>query len=228
MLAPVIPATTFGQTSLGIVTDVADADGLSRVKIKLLAYDGVDSQQSEHWARVAAPFAGANRGAFFIPDVGDEVLVSFVNGDPRFPVVIGSMWNGSDSPPETLGGDRGSVDRWTIVGKQGTRIAIEEEREGQATIKLSTPGGVTAEFTDMGGGKIECVAAGTTITVNSSGVTIDCPGTVRVNGAMVEVSAGMVTVDAGMSRFSGVVQCDTLITNSVISSSYTPGAGNVW
>jgi hypothetical protein len=46
--------------------------------------------------------------------------------------------------------------------------------------------------------------------------------------AQLSVSAGMVQVDAGMSRFSGVVQCDTLITNSVISASYTPGAGNVW
>ena len=43
-----------------------------------------------------------------------------------------------------------------------------------------------------------------------------------------DMSAGMVTVDAGMSKFSGVVQCDTLITNSVVSSSYTPGAGNIW
>jgi hypothetical protein len=43
-----------------------------------------------------------------------------------------------------------------------------------------------------------------------------------------EVSAGMVTVNAGMSKFSGVVQCDTLITNAVISTSYTPGAGNIW
>jgi hypothetical protein len=49
-----------------------------------------------------------------------------------------------------------------------------------------------------------------------------------VNAATVEVSAGMVTVNAGMSKFSGVVQCDTLISNSVVSASYTPGAGNVW
>ena len=49
-----------------------------------------------------------------------------------------------------------------------------------------------------------------------------------VNAAQVAVSAGMVTVDAGMSRFSGVVQCDTLISNTVISATYTPGAGNIW
>ena len=45
---------------------------------------------------------------------------------------------------------------------------------------------------------------------------------------LLHVHAAFVTVDAGMSRFSGVVQCDTLITNSVVSSSYTPGAGNIW
>ncbi|MGD8559700.1 MAG: phage baseplate assembly protein V [Gammaproteobacteria bacterium] len=228
MLAPVIPATTFGQTCLAEVTDVADPDGLNRVKVKMLAYDGFDSQESEHWARVATPFAGADRGAFFIPDVGDEVLVSFINGDPRFPVVIGSLWNGNDEAPETLGGSGDSVDRWTIVGKQGTRIAIEEEQGGQPTIKMTTPGGVSAEFTDTGGGKIECVAAGTTITVEPSGVTIDCPATVTVNGSQVNVSAGLVSVDSGMATFSGVVQCSTLITNTVVSSTYTPGAGNVW
>ena len=44
----------------------------------------------------------------------------------------------------------------------------------------------------------------------------------------VEVSAGMVTVDAAMARFSGIVKCETLISTSVISTSYTPGAGNIW
>ena len=43
-----------------------------------------------------------------------------------------------------------------------------------------------------------------------------------------DLAAGMVQVDAGLSKFSGVVQCDTLISNAVVSSSYTPGAGNIW
>lgn len=228
MLAPVIPATSFGQTCLGQVTAVNDPDGLNRVKLKLLSYDGFDGQDSEQWARVATPFAGNNKGAFMLPDVGDEVLVSFVNGDTRFPVVIGSFWNGSDSAPETLGGSGDSIDRWTIVGKRGTRIAIEEETAGQEKIKLTTPNDMSIELTDQGGGKLECRVAGTTITVDPSGVSIDCPATVSVTATKVEVSAGMVDVSAGISKFSGVVQCDTLISNAVISSSYTPGAGNIW
>ena len=51
---------------------------------------------------------------------------------------------------------------------------------------------------------------------------------VTVNASTVAVSASMVTVDAAMSKFSGVIKCDTLITNSVVSTSYTPGAGNIW
>jgi hypothetical protein len=51
---------------------------------------------------------------------------------------------------------------------------------------------------------------------------------VTVNASTATISAGMLTVDAGMSKFSGVIKCDTLITNSVVSTSYTPGAGNIW
>lgn len=218
------PTRRLGASYLAEVVSVDDPEGLSRVQIRLLAYDGVEGQDGPIWARVAVPFAGGDRGAFFIPDVGDEVLVTFVNGDARQPIVTGSLWNGADAPPETLGGDR--VDRWTLVGKAGTRIAIVEESD--ATISLTTPSGVSAELTDQGGGKIELTAGGSTITLEPAGITIETGAKVSVQASTVEVTSGLVKVDAGMSQFSGVVKCDVLISNSVVSSSYTPGAGNVW
>jgi hypothetical protein len=69
---------------------------------------------------------------------------------------------------------------------------------------------------------------GNSIKLEPSGITITAAAKVTVNASQVAVSAAMVTVDAGMSKFSGIVQCDTLISNSVISASYTPGAGNIW
>ena len=63
---------------------------------------------------------------------------------------------------------------------------------------------------------------------NSGNVTINSSAKIKLNGSTVEVSSGQVIVNAGMSKFNGVVQSDTLITNSVVSSSYTPGAGNIW
>lgn len=49
-----------------------------------------------------------------------------------------------------------------------------------------------------------------------------------ISASTVEISASMVSVSSGMSRFSGVVQADTVISNTVVSSTYTPGAGNIW
>ena len=213
---------------LAKVTAVNDPQGLNRVEIRLLSHSGSPQQDGTLWARVATPFAGSNKGAFLFPDVDDEVVVSFVNGDSRYPVILGSLWNGSDTAPETLGGSGDAIDRWTLVGKNGTRIAIVEESPGTETVKISAPAGTSAEFTDSGGGKIEFKAAGTTITIDPQGVTVSTPMEVKVQATMVSISASMVKVDAGMSRFSGVVQADTVITNSVISASYTPGAGNIW
>jgi uncharacterized protein involved in type VI secretion and phage assembly len=210
---------------LAEVVSVEDPDSRSRVQIKLLSFDQVGNQDAEIWARVAVPFAGDNRGAFFIPDVGDEVLVTFINGDTRYPIVIGSLWSGNTEIPDRIGS---KVDRWSITGKEGTRIAIEEESASSAKILFTTPGGVSGELTDSGGGTVEFKTGGTTLTINPQGVTINTSMNITVQATQVSVSAAMLTVDAGLSKFSGVVQADTIITNSVISASYTPGAGNIW
>jgi uncharacterized protein involved in type VI secretion and phage assembly len=215
---------------LAEVVSVHDPDSLNRVQVRLLSYDGPGEQDGPIWARVAVPFAGADRGAFMIPDVGDEVLVAFVNGDPRLPVVVGGLWNGSAAAPETLGGSGDRVDRWTIVGKAGTRIAIVEERPGEATIEFRTPGGAQGKLTDANGGKIEFQVAGASVTIDGgrAAVSIQAPGKVEVQASEVEVNAGQVKVNAAMSQFSGLVRCDVLQASTVISSTYTPGAGNVW
>lgn len=220
------PADSWTAAYLAEVVSVEDPDRLTRVQIRVLNCDGLDGQDGPVWARVAVPFAGNNRGAFFLPDVGDEVLVVFLNGDPRFPLVVGGLWNGHDQAPDALPGNR--VDRWTITGKAGTKLSIVEEQTGQERIVFETPAGVTGTLTDEAGGKLTLEAAGNTITMETSGITIQASAKVTVQASQVEVSAGMVTVNAGMSRFSGVVQCDTLITNTVVSAMYTPGAGNVW
>ena len=218
----------FPACYLGEVVSVQDPDNLTRIQVRLLNADGMEKQDGPIWARIAVPFAGDSRGAFLLPDVGDEVLVGFVQGDSRFPVILGGLWNGGAKAPETLGGSGDRVDRWTLTGKAGTRIAIVEESPGQATITLTTPGEVSGTWTEQAGGKIEFKAAGTTVTIDSQGVTVQTSANLTVNASQVSVTAGQVTVSAAMSQFSGVVQCDTLIATTVIGSTYTPGVGNVW
>jgi hypothetical protein len=94
---------------------------------------------------------------------------------------------------------------------------------------LETPGGQKVTLKD-GPGLVEIQDSnGNSMKLESAGITIQAAAKVSITaGAPVEVSASMLTVNAGMSKFSGVVQADTVITNSVVSASYTPGAGNVW
>jgi uncharacterized protein involved in type VI secretion and phage assembly len=214
-------------TYLARVVDVADPEKLARVKIRLVTTSAdVGDTDAAVWARVAVPFAGGGRGAFFLPDVDDEVAVVFVNGDPRQPLVVGGLWSGSSKAPDEIGGDR--VDRWTVTGKKGSRVAIVEAADGQATVTISTPGGQTITVEQTSGGRIVVEAANNKITLDTKGVTVDAAQKVTINGSQVEVNAADVKVNAVMSTFSGIVKCDVLQAVTVVGSTYTPGAGNVW
>lgn len=210
---------------LARVVSLDDPEGLNRVQVRLIAFDGIDAQDAPLWARVVAPFAGQDRGAFFMPDVDDEVLVVFTNGDPRFPLVLGGLWNGASPAPADLVPEGNRFKR--IRSKNGVTITLDD-RQGQETLTLETPGGQTVTLTD-GPGAITCQDSnGNSVKMESAGITIQAAATVKVQASSVEVSAGLVTVDAAMAKFSGVVKCETLIATAVVSTSYTPGAGNIW
>ena len=209
-----------------LVTDIVDPEGLGRVKISLPWSPDTAGARYETWARLATFMAGNNRGSWFIPDVDDEVLIVFEGGDPRRPYVIGSLWNGKDSPPESMDG-AGKNFKKVLRSRNGVKLTMDDT-DGREQFILETPGGQKLTLKD-GPGAVEIVDSnGNSIKMEASGITITASAKVTINASQVAVSAGMVTVDAAMSKFSGVVQCDTMISNSVISASYTPGAGNIW
>jgi uncharacterized protein involved in type VI secretion and phage assembly len=223
-------ARGFGGRFYGVfpalVADINDPDGQGRVKIRLPWTPDQDGATYEVWARLATLMAGNNRGSWFIPDVDDEVLVAFEGGETRRPYVVGALWNGQDAPPESMDG-AGNNYLKVIRSRNGVKITLDDT-DGQEQMVIETPGGQKVTLKD-GPGTVEAVdSSGNSIKMESSGVTVTAASKVTINAATVEVSAGMVTVNAGMSKFSGVVQADTVITNSVVSASYTPGAGNIW
>ena len=208
------------------VTDIKDPDGIGRVKVTLPWSGDTGSDRYEGWARVATLMGGNNRGSWFVPDVDDEVLVSFEAGDVRRPFVLGGLWNGVDAPPESMDG-AGRNFKKVLRSRNGVKVTLDDQ-DGQEKLILETPGGQKITMKD-GPGSVEIVDSnGNSMKLETAGITITAAAKVNVNAGQVAVSAGLVTVDAGMSRFSGVVQCDTLISNTVISATYTPGAGNIW
>ena len=209
-----------------LVTDIKDPDNQGRVKVTLPWSVDAKGARYEGWARLATLMGGNNRGSWFVPDVDDEVLVAFEQGDPRRPYVLGGLWNGRDAAPESMDGG-GNNYKKVLRSRNGVKVTLDDQ-DGQEKMILETPGGQKVTLKD-GPGAVEIVDGnGNSIKLETSGITITAAAKVTINAGQVAVSAGMVTVDAGMSKFSGVVQCDTLISNSVVSASYTPGAGNVW
>ena len=209
-----------------LVTDIKDPDGQGRVKISLPWSPDTDGSSYEAWARLATMMGGNDRGSWFVPDVKDEVLVAFEAGDPRRPYVVGCLWNGKDKPPETMDGG-GKNYKKVLRSRNGVKVTFDDQ-DGQEKMILETPGGQKITLKD-GPGAVEIVDSnGNSVKLETSGITVTASAKVTINASQVEVSAGMVTVNAGMSKFSGVVQADTVISNSVISASYTPGAGNIW
>jgi uncharacterized protein involved in type VI secretion and phage assembly len=85
-----------------VVIDNVDPENLGRIQVQLPQMDESGQRGSKVWARMATLMAGKNRGTWFIPDAEDEVLIAFEAGDVRRPYVIGSLWNGTSLPPETM------------------------------------------------------------------------------------------------------------------------------
>ena len=221
--------TGFGGRFYGVyaavVTDVADPDGQGRVRVRLPWAPDADGQSYEAWARLATLMAGPDRGSWFVPDPDDEVLVAFEAGDPRRPYVVGSLWNGQDAPPASMDG-AGDNNLKVLRSRNGVQITLDDT-DGQETLTLETPGGQSVTLSD-GPGAIELVDSnGNSVQLGTAGITIQASAKVTVSAGTIELSAGSVQVTSGSSTFSGTVTTPTLSSGTVLSGTYTPGAGNI-
>ncbi len=115
------PAGGVGGVVTGVVTDINDPDKKGRVKVTIPRFS--DTEES-NWARVVTFMAGNDRGAVFLPEVGDEVLLAFELGDPGTPYIIGALHNGQDTAPYDNGD--GSNNIRTIKSRSGHIIRFDD------------------------------------------------------------------------------------------------------
>jgi len=207
---------------LGIVTNNDDEKlKLGRVKVK---YPALGDEIESGWARVVTPNAGKDRGMFYMPQVGDEVVVAFEHGDTRRPLIIGSLFNGIDKPPAELvdqGKDSSgkrplfavktpfesfveSKQKMTLRSHETMIVEIKKDGQGgtgdytlDAEGKIETKAGTNAKHTT---GTTFEVAAGSSVTIKGNGsVTVEAKAGLTLKGATVDIQAtGPVNVKGSM------------------------------
>lgn len=176
---------------IGIVTNNQDPDGMGRVKV---SFPWRDDSDESHWARVATLMAGKERGAYFLPEVGDEVLVAFDHGDISHPYVVGALWNGVDKPPESNNDGKNNIRK--IKSRSGHEVILCDDGEsGREKIEIHSAAGHKILLDDARGGeKIEIVdkSGANSIKIDSvqNSVSIESSMNLKIKGQMVEIEAG--------------------------------------
>jgi uncharacterized protein involved in type VI secretion and phage assembly len=203
--------------ALGRVKDTDDPQSRGRVKVKLVATD------MDIWAACVVPSAGTasdvNYGVSLLPKNDEIVLVAFLSPDQAF--VIGSVWSGRGSLPDEAAP---VAQRYTI--KTGAQTTMVFDDSGPS-FSVTTRDKNSITLTDADDSCTVQVGS-TSIHATTSGVTITTTASIELDTQSLTVNASSLTVNASTAQFSGLVQCETLITNSLVSTSYTPGAGNIW
>lgn len=192
------------EAVVGLVVDNKDPDRLGRVKVR---YPTLPGEETSFWAPIASLGAGNDRGWWFLPEIDDEVLVMFHQGDFDRPVVVGALWNGQDTPPEQNGGGN---EKRVLVSRQGSRVEFDddggtitiEDGGGVGKIVISTDNKIT--FEAMQGdvtllapqGEASIVASEVDITA-TAGITISAGQGLKMGAPKIAVAAPRITAAAG-------------------------------
>ena len=190
--------------SVGVVAQNQDPEGLGRVKVQ---FPWRENSDESHWARIAVPMAGNNRGIWFLPEVGDEVLVACDAERVEHPYVIGALWNGQEPPPETNSDGKNDIRK--IRSRSGHEIIFDDGAQGRIDIHLQDnkrvrmdPDGIL--ISDDQGNQIEIQSRSGTISIQSNAklaiqskvidikadasMTLQATGTLTIQGALVKIN----------------------------------------
>lgn len=177
---------TFYGVVIGIVTNNQDPEKLARVKVK---FPWLSDQDESYWARIAAPMAGKDRGTFFLPEVDDEVLVMFEHGNLQFPYILGALWNGKDTPPDTNEDGKNNVRM--IKSRSGHVIKLNDE-EGKETIEIIDKSQKNSLVIDTAKNTI-------TLTTDKDIILSASKGTIKLDAQKIEIKSSTDTkIEAGV------------------------------
>lgn len=173
--APLASAITPGISGLhlGKVMKLdADPEGQYKIQVSIPV---LQAQTDGVWARLATFYASSGFGTFFIPEIGDEVVLGYFNNDPSHPVILGSLYSSTRKPAYEL-----TADNFTkaFVTKSLMKMIFDDDKK---IITLVTPGNNTIVISDDGKSILLQDQNSNKVELNPSGITLDSPKDIVIN-----------------------------------------------
>ena len=160
---------------IGVVTKLeADPDGEDRVQVRMPV---VDTAEDGTWARVASLDAGENRGTFFRPEIGDEVILGFLNDDPRDPVILGMLNSSAKPAPITASDDNHEKG---LVTRSEIKMIFNDDK---ISLTIETPNGNKISISDDEGAIVVTDESNNSITMDAGGITIESAGDISIKAS---------------------------------------------
>jgi phage protein D len=195
------------QLVIGLVTNNKDPDGMGRVRVY---YPALGTEYEGFWARVAVPSAGKERGLMMLPVVNEEVLVGFEHGDTTRPYVIGSLFNGKDTPGTELAAKDGSFGLRSdkkLIMRAKEEIEISGDKSMKVTIKQDVEEKFDANWKEQVarngelkiGGNLTIEATGTVKIKGGPSMNIESSGPMKLKAAQMDIDGGaMLNLKGGL------------------------------
>lgn len=194
VIAPPASGVTAGISGLHIgVVKKLDADPESQHRVQV-SIPEMSAATDGFWARLANFYSSNSFGAFFIPEIGDEVVLGFFNDDPSHPVILGSLYSSKNVPPYTLTAENNTK---AIVTRTKMKMEFDEEKK---IITIITPGANKIVISDDGKSILLQDQNSNKVTLDSAGITLDSPKdiTLKAKGKIVLNATGNIEATAQM------------------------------
>ncbi|WP_440122744.1 type VI secretion system tip protein VgrG [Tenacibaculum sp. Ill] len=160
---------------VGIVSQLEeDPDGEDRILVQIPI---VNNEEEGIWCRVASPDAGENRGIFFRPEIGDEMIVGFINEDPNDAIVLGMLHSSAKPSPITATDDNHEKG---IVTRSEMKVLFDDDKK---IITIETPAGKIISLNEDEGAITIEDDNSNVITINSDGISMESAGDISLKAS---------------------------------------------
>jgi len=168
---------------MGVVTALEnDPDGEDRIKVRIPM---ISASDEGIWARLSTLDAGKERGTYYRPEIGDEVVVGFLDNDPRYPVVLGMCHSSAKPSPEPAKDDNHLKG---YVSREKMKMTFDDEKK---IVRIETPAGNKIALTEEDSGIVIEDQNGNKITMDANGIVVESIKDLKLKAAKNVVVEGM-------------------------------------